>query len=146
VQNTLASTLESDLTNGVNTTPMMTSGANTINESYAGANAQIAQADAARGFGESGVVGSAEQQSALAEAGAKGSLQSNLDEYALQQDQNILGDAEIFGFASPGKTTSSTAAGSATAGGLAAGLTGLSSGQNSLLAALGSSGSGGSSS
>lgn len=100
----LGSTLENDLTNGVDTTPMMTAGTDAINKSYSGADAQITQADAARGFGQSGAVGSGAQQVALARAGAVGGLQANLDQYALQQDQNILSDAAGFSFADPGNT------------------------------------------
>ena len=139
LQTSLASTLEGDLQNGVNTTPMMTAGTDAINKSYAGADAQITQADAARGFGESGAVGSGAQQVALARAGAVGGLQANLDQYALQQDQNILGDAENFSFADPGSTgTTVTQNGSTLSNTLAGAYGGFSDMLNSLSGSAGS--------
>jgi hypothetical protein len=78
-----------------------------------------------------------------------GNLQSQLQSYALQQQQNAIAQATGFGFASPGSTSTGTNVGSTSgtytvpgsvaAGSLSGGLTALNGGTNQglgLLAAL----------
>ena len=150
VQSTLGSTLENELANGPNLTPELTQGTDQINKTYQGAGDQITQQEAARGFGQSGAVGSGLQSVALARAGAIGGLQNNLDVMAQQQQNTITGQAENFGFASPGKNSTSdttkVAAGSGLAGGLQGAVSGYTQQANSFSSLLNALSSGGSAS
>lgn len=136
--------LENEITNGPNITPLATSGTNSINQTYQSIGDRLQQSLSSRGFGNSGASGSAALQTELGRAGSVGSLQSNLEGYALQQQQNALAQATGFGFAAPGSTTSGggtssgsyTLPGSVAAGAVSGGTTSLMS-QLEMMAAMG---------
>lgn len=106
LQGTLGSALNNEITNGPNLTPLMTSGTNAINQTYKGIGDRLNESLSSRGFGNSGASGSAALQTELGRAGAVGDLQSNLEGYALQQQQQALGQALGYSFAAPTMTTS----------------------------------------
>jgi hypothetical protein len=147
VQGVLGNTLLDRLENGVNVTPLRTAGVDQINKTYQGVGDQLTSQLASRGFGKSGEVGEGLQSTALARAGAVGSLENSLDNYQIQEQDKTLADAQQFGFSDPGtsSTGSATGAGSALAGGLTGGFAGYLSQLDGLQAAgaFGSSGSSG---
>lgn len=128
VQNEYGQQIEEGLAHP-NETAAYTSGVDAINKSYSGAADNLTSQLAARGFGKSGAVGSGLQSIDVAKAGAVGN-ESNIVE------QQYMNDAQGFGFANPGKDTTSVSSGSAAAGGLGATLASLQSSLN----AAGSSG------
>ena len=129
--------LENEVANGPNITPLATSGTNNINQTYQSIGDRLQQSLASRGFGNSGASGSAALQTELGRSGAVGGLQSNLEGFAMQQQQNALGQATGFGFAAPGSMTSGSGSGSSSytlPGSVAAGA--LSGGTTSLMSQL----------
>lgn len=122
VQDEYGADLEEGLTNPQET-PQYEAGANTINESYAGAADSLTSQAAARGFGKSGTVGTGLQQIDVSKANALDSEENTVE----NQFEN---QAEGFGFANPTKSTVNVGAGSAAAGGLAATLASLQSSLN----------------
>jgi hypothetical protein len=114
VQTAAGNKLTSELNGGIDTTPMATAGTNAINQTYKGIGDRLQQSLGARGFGNSGASGTAALQTEVGRAGAVGDLQSNLQSYALQQQQNALQQATQFGFAAPGTSGTSTNTGSGT--------------------------------
>jgi hypothetical protein len=108
LQNQALGTISNNLTNGINLTPLETSGANTINQQYNSIGQNLNQTLAARGFGQSGAVGEGALQTQLGRAGAIGSMTSNLQGYAIQQQQAQLQDALTGAFTPTGTTGSST--------------------------------------
>jgi hypothetical protein len=146
VQSAAGSKLASEMNSGIDTTPMATSGTNQINQTYKGIGDRLQQSLGERGFGNSGASGTAAEQTELGRGSAIGDLQSNLQSYALQQQQNAVGQALGFGFAAPGTTSSSTNAGtsygtSVAPGSVAAGAT--AGGMSSLLSQLTAAAAGG---
>lgn len=152
VQGTTANALNQFITNGPNLTPAMTTGTNSINQTYKGIGDQLQQSLASRGFGNGGASGTAGLQTSIAAGGAVGNLQAQLEASAQQQQLQALGTATGFGFASPG-TTGSTATsgtqngsyvvpGSEFAGGLSGALTAFNSQENGLAAMLAAGGLG----
>jgi hypothetical protein len=123
VQDELGSNIEEGLTNPQET-PQYESGVSSINEAYKGAGDNLTSQLAARGFGDSGGVGTGLQQLAVSKAGAVGQEENTVE----NQFEN---QAEGFGFASPGKSTVTVGPGSAAAGGLGATLASLQSSLNS---------------
>ncbi len=113
MQGTVGQALQSQISGGVDTTPMATAGTNNIDTTYRGIGDRLQQNLSARGFGNSGASGSMGLQTELGRAGAVGDLQSQLGGYALEQQRQALGQGLQFGFASPGGTGSSSNAGSA---------------------------------
>jgi len=124
IQGTVASTLLDRLTKGYDITPALTSGADTINKTYAGGADQLTKQFAARGFGKSGSTGEALAGNELGREGAIGSLDASLQKYALDENNKTLDEAENFGFRNPGTTSSGTSVGpgSPLAGGLSGGV------------------------
>lgn len=148
VQGAAGNALMNEATNGINITPAETAGTGQINQTYKGIGDRLQESLSQRGFGNSGASGTAALQTELGRAGAVGGLQSNLQSYALSQQQAALQAASGFGFAAPGQTTSGTTSGSTTgtytnpgsvaAGALSGGLTAASQGQNTLMQLMGS--------
>src|SRR5581483_3032287 len=91
-----------------NLTPLETSGTNSINQTYKGIGDRLQESLGSRGFGNSGASGTAALQTELGRAGAVGDLQSNLEGYALGQQQTALGQALGYSFAAPGSTYSNS--------------------------------------
>lgn len=112
MQGSLGTALSNEIQNGPNITPLATSGTNSINQTYQGIGDRLQQSLSSRGFGNSGASGSAALQTNLGRAGAVGDLQSNLQGYALQQQQNAMGQALGYSFAAPGSTFSNGSTGS----------------------------------
>lgn len=108
MQGTVGSALSNEIQNGPNITPLATSGTNSINKTYQGIGDRLQQSLSSRGFGNSGASGSAGLQTELGRAGAVGDLQSNLQGYALGQQQTALGQGLGYSFATPGSTYSSS--------------------------------------
>jgi hypothetical protein len=147
-------TISSNLQNGINLAPLETSGANSINQTYNSIGQNLNQTLASRGFGQSGAVGEGALQTQLGRAGAIGSMTSNLQGYAIQQQQSQLQDALQGAFTPTGSSNTGysstlgqnitdgstnsayTLPGSATAGALSGGVGGLLSSLNQA-AALG---------
>ena len=145
LQGSTAGALQNYITRGPNLTPALTAGTENINETYKGIGDRLQQSLASRGFGNSGASGTAALQTETGRAGAVGGLQSQLQQAAMQQQLQALGQASSFGFAAPGSTntgSSSTAGsftnpGSAAAGTLSGGLTSILSQLNAAAAAGG---------
>lgn len=93
-------------------------GVDAINKGYQGAGDNLTKQLAARGFGESGGVGSGLQDLAVAKAGDVGN-EANTVEQMYQKE------AQGFGFANPTESNVSVKPGSAAAGGLGATLASL---------------------
>lgn len=137
VQAATGNALENEVANGPNITPLATSGTNSINQTYNSIGDRLQQSLSSRGFGNSGASGTASLETNLGRAGAVGGLQSNLEGYALQQQQTALGQATGFGFAAPGSSygsSGSTASTYTEPGSVAAGAVGY--GQTSLMQQL----------
>lgn len=145
LQGTTAGALQNFITKGPNLTPAMTTGTDNLNTTYKGIGDRLAQSLASRGFGNSGASGTAALQTEVGRAGAVGSLQSQLEAAAQQQQLQALQSATGFSFAAPGNTNTGTstssgtsvAPGSVAAGGLSGGLTAILSQLNAAAAAGG---------
>lgn len=130
-----AGSTASSIMSGTNVAPMETSGENAINTTYKDLGDRLTQSLAARGFSNSGQQGSTALQTELGRAGSVGSLEGNLQSFALQNQLNAVNAAGNLAYKNPTTTTtgsgtnaysgSSTAAGSTLAGGLSGGITGL---------------------
>ena len=123
--------------------PATTAGMDSVNKAYAGANDATSSALAGRGFGNSGTLGTELQGNSLAEAGAKGSLEANLQNTAVQEQDKTMQEAQQFAFSTPGGTNNNTSvsAGSAFASALAAGLQASSDSVNQVMPAFGAAAS-----
>jgi hypothetical protein len=134
LQSEAQSTLSQAL-NGTNLTPLQVQGAQQINQSYQGMGDRLLQSLSSRGFAKSGLIGSEQLQTNLAQAGAQGNLQNSLESYAAQHQLDAVNAAGNIAFRNPTTTStstgsnvysgSSTAAGSTAAGALSGGLTSL---------------------
>lgn len=111
LQGTILQNLNKTLNGGVDTTPMATAGTDAINKTYKSIGDRLNESLSARGFGNSGASGTAALQTELGRAGAIGDLQSQLQTYALQQQQDALGKALQFAFAAPGSTYTGSTSG-----------------------------------
>jgi hypothetical protein len=146
LQGDLASTLTKKLAGGPDVTPYAVAGTDAINKTYKGIGDRLMQSLAARGFGNSGLTGTAALQTELGRAGAIGGLQGQLNEQALQQQNDTIEQALRAAYANPGTTSTSSTAGksdgygtsvmpgSVAAGSLSGGLTSLLSQLNQAMA------------
>ena len=112
MQGSLGNALQNEITNGPDITPLATSGTNAINQTYQGIGDRLNESLSSRGFGNSGSSGTAALQTQLGRAGAVGDLQSNLQGYAMQQQQTAMGQGLGYSFAAPGSTFSKGSTGS----------------------------------
>lgn len=108
MQGTISTALNKYLTSGPDTTPMMTAGTDAINKTYKGIGDRLQESLSARGFGNSGPSGTAALQTELGRAGDIGSLSSNLQSWAAQNQLQALGLGNQFAFAAPGYSTTSS--------------------------------------
>ncbi len=108
LQGTTAGALSNLITRGPDLTPAMTTGTQTINDTYKGIGDSLSQSLAARGFGNSGASGTAALQTGLARGAAVGNLQAQLQAAAQQQRLAALQAATGFSFANPNRTTTGT--------------------------------------
>jgi hypothetical protein len=96
---------------------MAISGTDAINKTAAGEGTSLQQSLGERGFGNSGASGTAALQTELGRTSAVGDLQSSLQSYALQQQQNAIAQATAFGFAAPGSTSMGSTSGNSSSNG-----------------------------
>ncbi len=91
-----------------NVQAMETGNANQINQNYQSVGDQMNRYLAARGFGKSGSVGKAAEQTALSREGALGTNASNAAGTQLSFDQSLLSDSLAASFASMGTSGSAS--------------------------------------
>ncbi len=104
VQSDVAGTLENEMNNPVNLQPLQTAAASQVDQQYNDANTSLTASLAAKGFGNSGKLVTNTKNLAIAQAGAQGSLASQFAGMQIDQNNNVLNQAEKFGFADPGST------------------------------------------
>jgi hypothetical protein len=96
---------------------METANANQINQNYSTVGDQMNRYLAARGFGKSGSVGKAAEQTELSRQGALGTNASNASGQQLSFDQSLLTDSLAAAFAGMGSSTSNNGTSSGSSSG-----------------------------
>lgn len=95
----------------------VTSGADAINKNYASLGDNLNRQQAARGFGQSGLVGQGQLETELSREGAIGANLASGRNQQMQQNNSLLSDALAFAFANPGQQSSSSGTTSGTSSG-----------------------------
>lgn len=101
--------------------PLQSQAAGQINQNYTGLANNMDQQLSARGFGRSGKVGTNLTQNELSRQSDLGSLASRFAGYNLDLRNEAIQEGNQFGFADPGKDTTTVGAGSALASALGTG-------------------------
>jgi len=125
LQSQLSGVLGDNLLKGPDVSPLRTAGTDQINKTYDSLGDRMERFTASRGFGQSGTTGQNQQQLELSRAGDIGGLESKLQGYQLDRQEQSIQDALRFAFGNPGSSSSYTTPGSATAGALSGGITAL---------------------
>ena len=105
VQSDVSGTLQNEMNNPANLQPLQTAAASQVDQQYKDANTSLTASLAAKGFGNSGKLVTNTKNLAIAQAGAQGSLASQFAGMQIDQNNNVLNQAEKFGFADPGSTS-----------------------------------------
>ncbi len=105
VQSDVSGTLQNEMNNPANLQPLQTAAASQVDQQYKDANTSLTASLAAKGFGNSGKLVTNTKNLEIARAGAQGSLASQFAGMQIDQNNNVLNQAEKFGFADPGSTS-----------------------------------------
>jgi hypothetical protein len=121
MQHQLSDAIGSQLNNPASLAPEQTAAASQVNNQYDAISKRLQAQFSGRGFGRSGSLVTNQQGVEQARAGAQGGLTSQFAQMQLDQQNRVMQEAQMFGFASPGSSGTSTSGGSPIAGALGAG-------------------------